>query len=353
MRGTTALFVIALLYAVPASACRCAQRGLAEYFDEAETVAVGTLVEVEEQGDSRLLHFDLPGPSYKGEPLHPAGTRLTALTSASTASCGVQPELSAIYVIFAYRGDGDGEPLRIDTCSGSRVYLPASGEPPLGFDDVPARYVPQQLNGLAGLEVLRKVAAKAPRANFQENELLIGLLDMAPLAHGGHVDVYSAPDRSLEPLARVTDYAALQSREYSYEQPATIVYTMLPGWYRIRLTDGRFAWASADDVGTFFSYPELAVNRLNYLTDNWSGFVWPEAGAGLPQRDPRIGSDERAEYPVEVHEIALIGGMPFLRITLLEGDVCSGEEPRKGLGGWIPAFGSNGQPTAWFWSRGC
>ncbi|MCB1845428.1 MAG: hypothetical protein KDI09_20840, partial [Halioglobus sp.] len=352
-RAGSALILIALLYEALASACRCAQRSLAEYFNAADTVAVGTLVEVEEHGDSRTLHFDLPGPSYKGEPLYPAGTRLTVVTSTSTASYGIQPEPSAIYVIFAYHSDDDSEPLRIDSCSGSRVHLPANGESPIGFEDVPPRYVPQQLNGLAGLEVLRKVAANAPRADSGGNERLIGLLDMAPLAHGGHVDLYPAPDNTLTPLARVADYSALESREYSYEQPGTVVYAAIPGWYRLRLVDGRFAWASASDVGTFFSYPELAVNRLNYLTGNWSGFVWPEPGAGLPHRDPRIGSDERAEYPVEVHEIALVGGMPFLRVTLLEGDICSGSEPRKGLGGWIPAFGTNGEPTAWFWSRGC
>lgn len=351
MRAAAFLLVVSLLYAVPADACRCAQRNLAEYFAAADTVAMGRLVSVDEQEDSRVLQFELVGPSYKGTPVRPTRSNLRVVTSDSTASCGVQPEMAAFYVIFAYR-DADEE-LRIDSCSGSRVHLPSSGGEPVGFNDVPARFVAQQLNGLSGIEALRDVSLHAPRADAADNETLIGLLDLAPLAHGGNLDLYPAPDESATPLARIEDYAALENREYSYEQAGAIVYAKLPGWYKLRLADGRFAWAPVANTGTFFAYPELAINRLNYLTGNWSGFVWPEPGAGLPTRDLRVGNEGRAEYPVEVHEMALIGGMPFLRITVLQGEICSGTEARKGTSGWIPAFGRNGKPTAWFWSRGC
>ena len=348
------ILLLALLYAAPADACRCAPRNLAEYFNDADTVAVGALDETEVRDGVRYLHFDLAGPSYKGKPLRPAGNRLTVTTSTSSASCGVHPELSGIYVIFAYPADGrEDSELHVDSCSGTRVHLPAGGEEPRGYQDVPARFVAQQLNGLAGMHVLREVSANAPKPSSAENDRLIGLLDLAPLAHGGHVDVYPAPDETLQPLARIADYATLESREYSYEQPGTVVYAAIPDWYRLKLADGRYAWAKAAETGTFFSYPELAVNRLNYLTEAWSGFVWPEPGAGLPYRDPRVALDEHADYPVEVHEMMLVGGMPFLRVTVLKNDPCSGGEAGKRASGWIPAFGTNGEATTWFWSRGC
>ncbi|ANO52598.1 hypothetical protein [Woeseia oceani] len=354
MRRVIPALAVLLLYATPADACRCAQRNLAEYFNDANTVAVGALVETEVRDGLRYLHFDLAGPSYKGTPLRAAGSRLTVTTNTDSASCGIHPEISAIYVLFAYPSDDkQGSQLHVDSCNGTRVHLPAHGEEPIGYQDVPARFVARQLNGLAGMNVLREVSANAPRPHSADNERLIGLLDLAPLAHGGHVDVYPAPDATLQPLARIADYAALESREYSYEQPGTVVYAAIPDWYRLKLADGCFVWVKAAETGTFFSYPELAINRLNYLTDAWAGFVWPEPGAGLPYRDPRVAVNDAAEYPVEVHEMVLVGGMPFLRVTVLKGDVCSGNEPGVRATGWIPAFGVDGEATTWFWSRGC
>jgi hypothetical protein len=53
-----------------------------------------------------------------------------------------------------------------------------------------------------------------------------------------------------------------------------------------------------------------------------------------------------------VLEIMEIGGMPFLRVELTEG-VCEVAEPRVVGAGWVPAYGQSGEPTAWFYSRGC
>ncbi|MGB5346776.1 MAG: hypothetical protein WBN23_11475 [Woeseia sp.] len=351
MRPAPILLIVSLLWAAPADACRCAQRNLSEYFAAANTVAMGKLLSADDHDDTRTLRFELIGPSYKGTPLRAARSELITNTNISTASCGVQPEIAAFYVIFAQRDDS-GQ-LRIDSCSGSRVHLPSSGGAPVGFADVPPRFVAQQLNGLGGLEVLRDAALNGPRPNDADNETLIGLLDLAPLAHGGSLDVYAAPDTGSDKLARISEYAQLESREHSYEQAGAVVYAALSGWYRLRLLDGRYAWAPAADAGTFFAYPGLAINRLNYLTANWSGFVWPEPGAGLPLRDLRVGGADPAEYAVEVHEMTLVGGMPFLRVTVLKGEQCDSPPPEPGISGWIPAFGGNGRPTAWFWSRGC
>ena len=47
-------------------ACRCAQRTLAEYYQAADEVFVGSLVETEEHGEGlQRLYFDRIGESYK------------------------------------------------------------------------------------------------------------------------------------------------------------------------------------------------------------------------------------------------------------------------------------------------
>lgn len=149
MRVSITAFIVALSMAGPADACRCMQRNLAEYFADADTVAVGRLVAADEDGDERRLRFELPGPAYKGAASLAAGSKLSVLTAKSTASCGIQPQVSAIYFVFARQTD-DGQ-LRVDSCSGTRVHLPADGSDAIGFADVPARFAIQQLNSLAGL----------------------------------------------------------------------------------------------------------------------------------------------------------------------------------------------------------
>ena len=147
------------------------------------------------------------------------------------------------------------------------------------------------------------------------------------------------------------------SREVGYEQPAAVVFSRVDGWYRIRLPDARpdarYGWIGPEDAGTWFPYAELPVNSLAYLTEAWSGHVWPEPGAGIPARSPRRATQERHEYAVEVHESAVVGGTIWFRITLLSGSPCEGGDVGPELSGWVPGYGPGGEPAAWYYSRGC
>ncbi len=310
------------------------------------------LLDSEDREHDRQLRFELVAPSYRGGGPVPAGAVVRVATAKNSAACGVPPVAGAVYVVFA-RKDVPSETLRTDTCSGTRMHLAPGSDEANGFDDVPARFVAQQLNGLAGLEVLRAVAASQPDPGDPGNERLVGLLDLAPLAHGGHVRLFAAPDPSAGLLAQVSEYASLESREYAYEQVGAVVYASLPGWYGLRLADGAFAWLPAEDGGTFFPYPALVVDRLNYFTPAWSGFVWPEPGAGLPWRDLRVGHDPAQEIPGQVHEVRSVAGMPFLRVSIYDRSPCADGEAGIRYTGWIPASGRSGDPTAWFYSRGC
>lgn len=352
MKFTKALILTLLLAPVAGLACRCAERDLAEYFAQADVVIMGRLVASDTDADKRVLQFEQVAPPYKGSP-GALDNIVTYTTAVSTATCGIQPVTGALYILFASTTGQPGSRLAVDSCSGSRLHIPADGGEPQGFVDVPARFVAQQLNGLAGMQVLAAVSANAPDPTSIDNEALIGLLDLAALAHGDTIPILSAPLDSAATIAVIRGYADIESREVGYGQPAAVVFARREGWSKVRMLGGEFGWISAADAGTWFDYAELPVRRLAYLNQNWSGFVWPSAGAGLPWRSVQAHRSDRREFAVNVLESTTIGGMPWFRVEVLDGDVCSGTEPGVALAGWVPAYGADGTETTWFWSRGC
>lgn len=349
MRTALAAAAMLLAAAHAAEACRCAPPRLEESFANAEVVLLGKLESVAPRGDELALRFVATTPAWR-----PAirDTAITCLTAASTASCGIEPRPGATYLLFASRDDA-ADALRVHACDGTRVWSAGDEAPPPDFADVPARFVVQQLDALAGMDVLRAVAAHAPDAADPANDVLVGLLDLPALAHGGDVSVRDAPRADAARHATVRSYDDLASREVDYEVAAAVVLARVDGWSRVRLADGRAGWVAPGDAGTWFPYAELPVNRLAYLNGHWSGFVWPDPGAGLPARSGRKDPAGREEYTVDVHESTLVGGLPWFRVSLLAEDPCEGGSDRAELTGWVPAYGADGEPTVWFWSRGC
>lgn len=345
----TALLGVA---ASPARACRCAQQPLAGYFSAADEVVIGRLVASTDLEDRRVLDFELSAAPFKGDAAKSGDVR-RYYTELSTAACGVRPAPGAIYILFAQAREADASERWVDTCSGTRVHISTALAEPAGFEDVPARFVAQQLAALAGLDVLRDVAANAPAPDDPGNTQLIGLLALPALTAGASLPVFTGPSPGAAIVAEVPSLAAFATREYGYEESAAVVVTAVPGWYRLGLSSaGSYGWVRASDAGEYFDYPALPVGRLAYLNEHWSGFVWPEAGAGLPFRHAPALDDSRTEHPVNVLERTEIGGLPWFRIELLE-SICDVDEPRVVGGGWVPAYGRTGEPIAWFYSRGC
>lgn len=358
MTKAAAAALLLWLAVMPAQACRCAQRNLADYFDAAQEVVMGRLSGWERvEGDAAqlALRVRLVAPAYKTAtaPAGASGDRVIYRTADHSAACGLAPSVGAVYLLFAQPG-GTGEagtPLQVDSCSGSRVIVPASGGEAVGFQDVPARFVAQQLNGLAGLELLRAIARQQPDANDIGNDKLVGLLDVSGLAHAGHALLFERPSRDGPAPVRITAITELQTREVGYETPAAVVYAHANGWYRLRRAKGGFGWLPPDAAGSFFPYAQLPVRRLAYMDLPWHGFLWPQPGAGLPYRESMPPG--RREQPVEVLESMTLGGSPWFRIVLLADDPCGGGRVGSGSTGWIPAYRESGGPAVWFYSRGC
>ncbi len=341
-------------------ACRCAPLDLAEYWTTADEVTMARLVAHDETERYRTFRMVLEAQPWKADrpavlPMMPGDT-VEYRTAVSTASCGVQPEPGAVYVVFGRRSPSDAV-LDVDTCSGTRVHRSAVGEEVGGFQDVPGRFVVRQLDALAGLASLAGLAP-LPDPSDTERAVLRGLLDLEPLAHGGVVRIFERPEPTAPVLAAIDAPAGVMTREVDYELPAAVVFGRVGGWSRVRLADGRPGWIAPEDAGTWFPYADLPVRRLAYLTPAWGGWVWPGPGSGIPTRVRRLEGYER-EQPVEVLESQMVGGVPWFRVSVLGGSTCDGTGDRPALAaGWLPAYGTRPdtvglRPTAWYWSRGC
>ncbi|MCB1685252.1 MAG: hypothetical protein KDI31_12225 [Pseudomonadales bacterium] len=357
--GFIAAVVLTLLLAAsPARACRCAQQDLADYFHAAREVVMTRLTHWDPVADGTgqlTLHMELVAPAYRTtrDPVPDTGDRIAYRTADNSAACGLPASPGAVYLLFAQSDGSDREnaPLQVNGCDGSRIILPVDGSEPGGFQDVPPRFVVQQLNGLAGLALLRNIALHHPNPADIGNSSLIGLLDIAGFSHAGHALLYEMPSTARGTPVRVSGYADLETREVSYETPAAVVFAQINGWYRLRLADGGFGWLPPDFAGTYFPYAELPIRRLAYLPLPWHGFLWPEAGAGLPIREA-IPTDRR-EQAIEVLESTRIADSLWFRIRILKEDPCEGGTTGSGVTGWIPAYREDGQPSLWYYSRGC
>lgn len=331
-----------------ALACRCAQRPLADYFNSADVVALGTLESSRQRGDQRELVFTIQENAFKGKLRQ--GDNGHFLSTADSASCGIDPIPGTVYVLFGIADPTAHDQLRIDGCSGTRPLNGDDSGVTGGFVDVPVRFVISQLAALQGLDILAEFSANMPMPEEITNSALIGLLDITPLAHGGIVPLYAEPDFNAEVLATIDEISQLFNREASYEFPAAEVYARTEFGYRLRLQDGRFGWIASRDSGTWFPYETLVSQRLSYAVEGWSGMLWPGPGAGLPNR---LGNHHGERVAATVLESATIGGSLWFRLEVLSSDGCNGENPETRLSGWTPAYLPSGEPLIWYYSRGC
>jgi hypothetical protein len=348
-----------LVAADAAHACRCAPRPLADYFAAADVVVVGRALETwidPDDAGRRRVRFEIAAKPFKGDP----GTVDGFATPVESAACGYAVELGREYVVFAGRRP-ENRLAWFDTCGGTRSVDRDAAEGARAFVDVPADDV------LPRLSALREQAGSDPRASAtavlplpgDPQAMPVGLLELpgllpapaTPPVPARTVTVFAQPRDDAPVLVTVREPAQLATREHAYEAPGALVREVRPGWFRLRLADGRDAWLRAADAGAYHPLAELLIGRLSYLGPHWDGWVWPSAGAGYPQRAGRRVAHH--EQPVRVLAAESIGDTLWLQVEILEADPCTGGEVRVAHAGWVPAYTPGGEPTAWFHSRGC
>jgi hypothetical protein len=335
-----------------AEPCLCVERSLSDYYGEADEVLLGRLVATRSSGSDLLLDFELEERPWK--PLRTgagAGDVVTIVTRRSTEACGIEVTPEARYLVFGRVSQGGGM-RRAVGCGGSRA-LPATAMAPRAFDEVPTDSLVARLDALSGLDVQRAIAASAPDASDWDNEALVGLVELPALNVGEVVPVRGLPDAAA-PVDRVIEsWVDVAASEVDYEVPAAVAVARTEDWHRIRLSDGSFGWVAPLDAGAWTPFEELPVGALAYLTEAWSGHLWPQAGAGVPVRSPREGAQESEEYQARVHESRWLGSTLWFRVDLLSSSPCLADEPEVELSGWVPAYGLEGDPAVWYYARGC
>ena len=147
-----------------------------------------------------------------------------------------------------------------------------------------------------------------------------------------------------------TERSPLPTREKGYEEPAVIVLEQRNGWFRIRLSD-RSAWVAPSPRHVFLPLEKLLLDyETAATTEDFSGKLRRSPGGA------EFGSVYKHYQHVAVREIREFKGGQWLRVDVLSHSPCEGNiniEPFPIAKGWLPAHSESGEPTVWFFSRGC
>ena len=167
-----------------------------------------------------------------------------------------------------------------------------------------------------------------PKARPGENAL-IGLVTLAnifgppegaglPANERVPVPVYASPEAGAEKVGEPGRPEAFETREYSYESDAVVVYARQPGWYRIGLAKDERAWLSAKSADEFFTVAELLAGRLTYLNEHWDRKLWQSPDVFKAWNSKlRQAPGERVEIPVNVLDTREVdGGLMTVSLNL-------------------------------------
>jgi hypothetical protein len=142
----------------------------------------------------------------------------------------------------------------------------------------------------------------------------------------------------------------LPTREYAYEAPGAIVLQRRGRWFKVRLSGGA-AWLHASDAAEYLPLERLLKKGLTYVTDAFGGRLAPSPGATPVDEDPAAVAPGTS---VKVTEFRRVGDRLWVHVEVLSDSPCqSPENPSVVQRGWLPAHASSGEPTVWFYSRGC
>jgi hypothetical protein len=216
-------------------------------------------------------------------------------------------------------------------------------------------------------------------------ERVIGLLNLGDLVGGGcgraesrSIDMYDGPSAASRRIGwlefRVTDRTPdgascgsaeftihpdggradeqLPTEESGYEVQAAVVYERDRDWYRIAIQNGS-AWVRRESADDFAAYPEILVGSSSYIRQGWDGRLWQLPG----EREAAIPASWMAilgrDVNVEVIGFRQVRGVRWVQVRIAT-EVCGRTyEGVSATTGWIPAYRSSGEPSLWFYSRGC
>jgi len=192
--------------------------------------------------------------------------------------------------------------------------------------------------------------------------------DCAP-SHSHKVALYASPSTGNPPIGSIERAKneecqilvrvgkqreeQLPTDESGYDIPAAIVFQRVGPWFRIALQRGS-AWVRRDEPRDFLSYPQLLKNGLSYVRDGWGAKLWETPGAPVTARLPsKWTSYARQNVPMTFLGFRRVADELWIHVRLEIESCGESLEGVKPLEGWIPAYRPHGEPSAWFYARGC
>jgi hypothetical protein len=167
----------------------------------------------------------------------------------------------------------------------------------------------------------------------------------------------SSPCEAIEVGFRSADSSEaepIRYMEHGYEESGLIVVERSGDWFEIVLPSGT-GWVGSSSPERFHSYPQLVSRSLAYVNRGWPGVLWSSPGSGTPRE---ISDGWRAyttrELTIGVLETRVIDGDLWFKIRLDSEYGCGSQtETIPPEEGWVPGYGSSGENSLWFHSRGC
>jgi hypothetical protein len=147
----------------------------------------------------------------------------------------------------------------------------------------------------------------------------------------------------------------LPTEESGYEIAAAVALERRGQWFRIAVPQGS-AWIDRGNANDFLPYPQLLARRMAYLRNDWDGQLRQTAGFRFPTEPLPVEWKEHVPKQVGIEFLGMtrVGNDDWIRVQFTtEGCVDDTLKMLKPVQGWLPAYRSDGAPTAWFYSRGC
>lgn len=167
-----------------------------------------------------------------------------------------------------------------------------------------------------------------------------------------NIPIRREPSKDSPTVRRISRPGAVVSHEFGYEEYAAAVYERVGEWTRVALTGdagSEFGWIASEYSGTFH---RLETQGLSYLTAHWDRRLY-ESPSGAPM--PGLEQAALGSQPaIQVVEVSGSGRNAWLQVKLLRESQCTSQEaPQVVAQGWIELHDLDGNPTAWFYPRGC
>lgn len=149
----------------------------------------------------------------------------------------------------------------------------------------------------------------------------------------------------------VTNGDELPTMEFAYEKPGAIVLRQTNSWFEVALSKGT-GWVRVNDVERFLPVEQLLKDGLLYLR---KGAPIPLHARPDDPATPRApGTRTTVDIPAKLRAFKYVTGRLWLQIESVRANPCSGEKlPMAPLAGWLAFHDAQGQPSVWFFSRGC